>query len=337
MGVSMASFTKIGNRWRALVRRVGRKSISKTFPTKAAATIWANDIEAQLDSGRPPVNPSETVAGLITKYRNLREKARPILDTSSEHYELRNLSKGLGHIKVANLSTDDLVTWCGRRREEGAGPYTINIEISKLGTVMKYAAEGLPDVVGRARQTLNHLGLIGGGGKRERRPTEDELSRILATLPEKYAEAVRFAVATAMRRGEICQVTWADLDETNRMLLIRDRKHPRRKVGNNELIPLLGEAWNIVQRQDRGKERIFPLHPETLTKQFTAVCKSLSIPDLHLHDLRHEGVSRLFEGGLEIQQVALISGHKNWGNLKRYTNLNPADLHKVVAIKRKAS
>ena len=47
------------------------------------------------------------------------------------------------------------------------------------------------------------------------------------------------------------------------------------------------------------------------------------INDLRFHDLRHEGICRLFEAGLNIPEVAMISGHLSWQNLKRYTHLRP--------------
>ncbi len=333
----MASIMKVGQRWRALIRRRGHKSICKTFPTKAAAVSWSQDIEAQIETGKPVLQPQMTVAVLIEQYRRLREHSRPILDTSNEHYVLKHLADGLGDKRISHLNTDDLVGWCAKRREDGAGPYTVNIEISKLGTVMRYAADGLPDVVGQARPKLTYLGLIGGGGRRERRPTEDELARILEALPEKYAEATRFAVATAMRRSEICGLLWADVDEQNRLVMIRDRKHPRKKKGNDEWVPLLGAAWDILQRQPKDGERIFPLHPQTMSKTFKATCDRLSIPDLHFHDLRHEGTSQLFEQGFQIHEVSVVTGHKSWNHLRRYTNLRPEDLHaKVVPIKKKA-
>jgi site-specific recombinase XerD len=53
----------------------------------------------------------------------------------------------------------------------------------------------------------------------------------------------------------------------------------------------------------------------------------LKIEDLHFHDLRHEGTSRLFEAGFSIQQVALVTGHKDWKMLRRYTHLKPETLH----------
>ena len=211
------------------------------------------------------------------------------------------------------------------------------MDLGKLSTALRYTASAkgllLPDSVGLARPLLTHLGLIGGGGKRERRPTSDELERIVAHLTAGrglvYAEAVVFAVATAMRRGEICALLWSDVDAAKKLVLVRDRKDPRKKLGNDQWIPLLPPAWEVLQRQPQG-ERIFAIHPSTLSKYFTEACRELSIPDLHLHDMRHEGTSRLFEQDYTIPQVALVTGHKRWDNLKRYTQLKPEGLHRKV-------
>ncbi len=326
----MASYTKRGTRWRAQVRRAGHAPIVKTFPSKAAAKEWAEGIEGQIDEGAAPERPTGgTVADIIAAYRKLRDVARPILDTSNEHYVLKHLAEGLGEKKAAGLTVDDLIAWCKKRRDEGAGPYTINMEISKLGTVFRYASSGLPDVIGAARPKLTYLGLIGGGGRRERRPTSDEFERLVLASPAWYADVLLFAVATAMRRGEIVKLRWVDLDEERRIIWVRDRKHPRRKEGNDDAVPLLNGAWDVLMRQ-RGvdADRCFPYHEQTLTKLFTELCRQLGIPDLHFHDLRHEGTSRLFEQGYQIQQVALVTGHRDWKHLKRYTNLKPEDLHR---------
>lgn len=330
----MASISKIDGKWRALIRRKGHKPISKRFDTKAKAAEWARGIEVQIDAGQVPKLPSAvTIASLIQTYRQMRAETRPIMDTSNEHYVLKQLTKNLGELRAEAMTVEDLVGWATRRRDEGAGPYTVNCDLSKLGTVVRYAGSGLPDVIGAARPKLSYLGLIGGGGRRERRPTEDELTRVLAWLEAEkgrpFSEFVLFGVLTAMRRGEIALILWSDVDEEKKMVLVRDRKDPRKKVGNDQWVPLLGQAWDVLQRQPReeGEPRIFPRHPQTITKYFTEACAVLGIPDLHLHDMRHEGTSRLFEEGFEIQEVALVTGHKDWRHLRRYTNLKPESLH----------
>jgi integrase len=339
----VASVTQVNGKWRALIRRKGFKSQCKTFRTKAQADTWARQREAELDTGTVTTSfGGLTVGQVIQAYRELRDHSRPIADTSTEHYTLKALKKGLGDILVSALTPQHLVGYATMRRDEDcAGPYTVNMDISKLGTVMRYGGVQLkvvlPDIVAAARPLLTHLRLIGGGGKRERRPQEDELRAILKRLHEKrglvYAEAVAFAACSAMRRGEVCAILRAEIDEKTRVVPVW-RKHPRKgKV--LEKVPLLGEAWDIVQRQPKSDDgRVFPIHPGTLSKYFTEACRELSIPDLHLHDMRHEGTSRLFEEGYQVHQVALVTGHKSWQNLKRYTQLKPEDLTKPASGKR---
>jgi integrase len=58
---------------------------------------------------------------------------------------------------------------------------------------------------------------------------------------------------------------------------------------------------------------------------------SLALNDLHFHDLRHEAISRFFEMGLSMPEVALISGHRDPRMLLRYTHLVPFKLAEKLA------
>lgn len=331
--VAVASIIQINGKWRAQVRRVGHRVITKTHPTKAAAQAWARRIEARLDAGLEVEEDALPVSDLLLSYRKLRDASRPILDTSNEHYMLKALDRLLGDADARRLNTEALVAYCQQRKDEGAGPYTLNMDLSKLSTALRYAAAAkgiaLPDAVGAARPLLKHLGLIGGGGKRERRPTQDEMERIDAYLREVrgpvYAEAVLFAACSAMRRGEVCAVMKTEIDPATKVVPVW-RKHPRKgKV--LEKVPLLPQAFEVAMRQPDSEDgRLFPIEPGTLSKYFTEACRALAIPDLHLHDMRHEWTSQLFEQGYSIPEVALVTGHKKWENLKRYTQLRPEDL-----------
>lgn len=48
--------------------------------------------------------------------------------------------------------------------------------------------------------------------------------------------------------------------------------------------------------------------------------------DLRFHDLRHEAISRFFEKGLNVPEVALISGHRDPRMLFRYTHPRAEDV-----------
>ncbi len=65
---------------------------------------------------------------------------------------------------------------------------------------------------------------------------------------------------------------------------------------------------------------------EALKQSFRRAVRQAGIAGLRLHDLRHEATSRLFEKGLNVMEVASVTGHKTLQMLKRYTHLNAVDL-----------
>ena len=335
----MASVIQIGGKWRAQVRRSGERAQCKTFLTKAAAEAWARAREVDIDKGLSTGRIDCTIGEVFAAYRGERAKsARPIKDKSNEFYQLRKLEKTLGHHKVSKLQTTDLIGFAMQRRDEGAIAWTVNQDVTKLGTVLKYGAGALntafPDIVGPARARLTYLGLIGPGGRRDRRPTPGELAAVLRYFAEhkgrkfgdgaRRAAAVEVASISAMRIGEICALRWSDIDESKRIAVCM-RKHPR--LGKTrELVPLLPRAWDIIQAQPRDCDRPFPFLAGTMSTDFTQAVRALGFSDLKLHDLRHEAASALFEQGYDIPHVALVTGHKTWAMLKRYTNLAPESM-----------
>lgn len=333
----MASIIQIGERWRAQVRRKHHKPQTRTFRTRREAEAWAREVESRIDAGTEPrIAAGMRVADAIHAYRRLRDEGgRPIDPATNVHYMLEHLDEDLGHERVVDLTPERLVHWARFRHDQGAGPYTVNMELSALGTVLRHTASYLnvsfPDVIGAARPMLHHLQLIGGGARRTRRPTEDEFAAVLAYVQQRdaiAADAMRVAAITGLRRSEVVKkLRWADVDEKRRAALIRQRKHPRRQHARDEWVPLLGDSWAIVQRQRRNDERVFPVSPEKMTDLFTEATRALGIPDLRLHDLRRGAASRLQELGFdEIERMA-ITGHRSTEIHARYVQPTPEHLH----------
>jgi integrase len=71
----------------------------------------------------------------------------------------------------------------------------------------------------------------------------------------------------------------------------------------------------------RTHTEIFPFSAESISAAFTRACQLLGIENLHFHDLRHEGISLLFEMGKTIPQAAAVSGHRSWTSLQRYSHI----------------
>ena len=142
----------------------------------------------------------------------------------------------------------------------------------------------------------------------------------------------KFALASGMRQGEICSIRIEDIGWDAMTVIIRQRKDPKRKATNDQTVPLIGDALSLAREQagKRKSGRLFPYNSASVSVSFQRASRDLGFPDLNFHDLRHAATTQFFRMGLPIQLVALITGHKSWENLRRYTQLNASDVHKAL-------
>ena len=244
----MATFTKLrSGSWRVQVRRKG-KYVSETFLRRKDAEVWAIDEERRIDRGEPSTkskrSDARTFGDLVRLHvADLREVGKPI--GRSKAASLHFLESRLGVCKISELDRERLIQFGKERAREGAGPVTLGIDLGYIKTIFSHAAavHGIPllmEPIILARIALTRLGLVGKGNERDRRPTQEELDRIIAAFEANarqlipVARILRFAVATAMRQDEITRILWEDFDPIQKMLVIRDRKDPRRKAGNHQ-------------------------------------------------------------------------------------------------------
>ncbi len=118
-----------------------------------------------------------------------------------------------------------------------------------------------------------------------------------------------------MRRGEILAVCPEHIDVDKRALLV-----PGSKNGRARTIPLSIPAIELLSKHRTTDGRLFPLSANAFRLAWERVKRRAGIEDLHFHDLRHEAISRFFEKGLSVPEVALISGHRDPRMLLRYTH-----------------
>lgn len=236
--------------------------------------------------------------------------------------------------QMSAIRSDDVFELARQLGSDDRQPQTVLNYLSHLGAIFavakSYKFDVERDVVKDALDSTRRLGLTRKSGKRQRRPTIEEMNRIM----EHFAGIQRrrpssnpmtticaFALFSTRRQDEILRITWADLDEKHSRVTVRDMKHPGQKVGNDVVCDLPPEAMAIIRTMPRSDTRIFPFSTDAISAAFTRACAFLGIEDLHFHDLRHEGVSRLFEQGWTIPQVSGVSGHRSWSSLQRYSHL----------------
>lgn len=321
---------------------------SKTFAKKSQAQKWAKELVKELQTeGIPSGVKHKTIliGDLLTLYlndpftsRNLGRSKRSVLQ--------RLRSYDIALVEADKLTANHIVQHCKARLEEPTNPLpqTVYHDVTFLRSVINVAGPMFGYSANlqaheEAIPTLITYGLIGRSNSRERRPTTEELKKMEEGLSKRQShrsaniplvDIFHISILTCMRLGEVCRVTWGDLNIEASTLTIRDRKDPRIKKGNHCTIPLCPESLRIIISQEHTQrdERIFPYKSQSIGAAWQRVCKEQQVENLHYHDLRAEGACRLFERGLNIVEVSKITGHRDINVLNNvYLRLGVKALH----------
>ncbi|MFJ3375498.1 site-specific integrase [Pseudomonas sp. NPDC086112] len=313
---------------------------SQTFDRKQVAQAWIKRRETELaePGGIERANrKGVTVKKMIEQYLEEYEKIRPLGKTKNATLNAIK-DTWLGELDDSALTSQKLVEFAQwRMSKEGGGvqAQTVGNDLSHLGAVLSVARpawgyEVDPLAMPDARKVLRKLGMVSKSKERNRRPTPEELDKLMKHFFEMQVrrpgsihmpKIIAFAIFSTRRQEEITRIRWDDLDCARQAVLVRDMKNPGQKIGNNVWCHVPDEAWAILHTMPRVADVIFPYNAKSVSASFTRACLFLGINDLHFHDLRHDGVSRLFEIGWDIPRVSSVSGHRDWNSLRRYTHL----------------
>lgn len=333
----MATITKLpSGKYRAQVRRQGVYR-AQSFSRKIDAQGWAVEIERAIEGGQSSglMRPAAgmTLNDIIEAYASQVNLPR------AAELTLRQIGRVIGHVNIRQLNAMHIQDWIRHRQDDGLQTASILRPLGRLSTMLQWARDIKsidinPEIVVEARRRLVRHN-PGHNRARDRIPTVAEVERLHTYFRDEYvgdvpmALLMDFAIFSAMRVGEICRISFADVNWEEQTIVIRDRKDPQQKIGNNQVVPLLPAAMRIVQARCEatgGKGRIFPYRSQNVSQLWFTTIRLLKIEDLTFHDLRHAAITELFRKGLSIPEVALISGHRSWRELKRYTQLTAADV-----------
>ena len=301
----MSSIIPVGASWRAQVRRKRHPVQTKTFPKKVLAEQWARGVEADIDAGRTGVTSASgtarnpTIGGLIDRYTEEVGRRKPFGRNKQD--VLAKIKFHLGKVTPAGLTVDRVVAYITQDRKIAG--VTASIDLTHLGGVLKVsrALWRLPVSIAaviEAREVLRHMNLLGRSNERDRRPTASEIEQLRAWLRlhsrSLTPDLIDFIIDSCLRPpSEIVRLRWDDLNREDRTNIIRDRKDPRRKIGNHQTVPLLGRCYDIVCAQAKNGEFIFPLNGKSGSSIFPRACRELEIED---HTRRNESVSTFTTG-----------------------------------------
>lgn len=337
----MATITKTPHKtWKALIRKKGWPASIKTFRTKRDAEDWARRTEDEMVRGvhiqRSP-SESMTISSALDRYlRDISPTKRPSTQ-QSEKIRAKVLKEHLGRYSMVALFPDIVAKYRDSRLADGKSASTVRLELALLGHLYTVAIKEwrfgvIYNPVASIRRPKPDAG-------RNRRLAWGEVRKVFKSCDMHsnpiLAWAVRIALYTAMRQGEILSLTRDQVDLSRRIVRLNETKN-----GSARIVPLSKRATRVFRQalsnpvQPTDSSLIFfgelgrdgKRRPYCINKVWSDALKRAKVYNLRFHDLRHEAISRLVERGLSDQEVAAISGHKSMQMLKRYTHLRAEDL-----------
>jgi integrase len=276
-------------------------------------------MEVQIDRRDLPTDPKAlqrvTLGQLVERYRDTvsvkkrgHEVERIVLNAFLRH---RICGKPLSEIGASDFAS------YRDERLMAIKPSTLKRELAPPHNMFELARDewGLP----LRENPLRKVRVTSNQQRRERRLQHGELDALIAEtrvcLNPLILPIIMLAVETGMRRSEILSLRWKHIDFKSRSLLIYQTKN-----GYSRILPLTDAVSLIVAMVPVKGHRLFPISSNAFRLAWDRLRKRAGLLDLHFHDLRHEAISRFFERGLTVPEVALLSGHRDARMLFRYAH-----------------
>jgi integrase len=322
----MATIEKRGQFWRVKIRRAGLPAQTRTFDNRTRAQQWARGVESDIDKGivvdrRTAARTS--LAEILERYR--REVTPTKRGAADESLRLKAMAqRPFARIRMSALTSSHLAAYRDERLKVVSGA-TVNREFNVLSHAIDTARREWEVYL-----PVNPCSLVRRppqGRPRSRRLQGDEEQRLLAACHSArnpwLAHFVALAIETGMRRSELLALQWSNVDLEKRIAFL-----PMTKNGDSRGVPLSSRAVAIFRMLPPSSAgRVFgELTVDALKHAYRRAVRRAGIGGLRLHDLRHEATSRFFEKGLNVMEVASVTGHKTLQMLKRYTHLSATDL-----------
>jgi integrase len=172
---------------------------------------------------------------------------------------------------------------------------------------------------------------VGNSNARDRWLSDEEETILMkaATNPWWLRNFLNVALHTDMRRGEILNLKWMDVDMKRRIVTVVKSKN-----GEKRAIPMNNTLYNTIDsikvRDISGK--VFPISKSIVRHAFDKTVEKAGIDDFRLHDCRHTFATRLVQKGCDLYRLSKLLGHKSISMTMRYAHHYPESLRSSVEL-----
>lgn len=253
-------------------------------------------------------------------------------------YLIRQLVDTFGNLPLRSFNTRVIEQYQSSRIQKGNKPATINRLLATTKHMFTKAIEW--DMV--EEETLKRVRkvkLLEENNKRLRFLSKDECQALIHSCEPHLKPIVVTALNSGMRKAEVLNLKWANLDLVHGFILLDKTKNgERREIPiNNTLRETLEKLYQGTKERPRRLDVPHVFFEPTTGKPYQDVKRSFhtalrraGIKDFHFHDLRHTFASHLVMAGADLPTVKELLGHKTLTMTLRYSHLAPS--HKAKAV-----
>ena len=330
------SLVKRGNKWYVRLRQ-NRKDIWRSTGTQNKKLAEQREAQLKLemaqnrfglmDEGNKKMF-MELMDKYMTKYAVKKAQRSIIRDNSS----LKHLLPVFGNIYLSQISPNMISNYKAQRRQEGAASVSVNHELTLAKHAFNLAIKEWEWV---RDNPFARVGMEKLPQPRLRYLTEDEYQALINSCDVWLRPIVITAVYTGMRKSNIRELKWQDVDLSRNLIILEYTKNGERlgmpmNAIVKELFKELGKVRHINSGYVFTNEDGTMVKETKLQKHFRQACKKAGITDFRFHDLRHTFASWLAQSGANLYEVQRLMGHKDFRMTQRYAHLAPDNLRDAV-------
>lgn len=321
----MGTIRKRNGKFQAQVRRAGVFK-SASFYKKSDAQMWMRQIETEICGGRLNAfqYKPQNIREIIERYK--KEVTPTKRAAVTENIILDVLCKEAWvSIPLERVGARHFGAYKQRRLAE-VKPSTFKRQFGLLIAIFRHAQREWQWTT--PLQAAVQISLPKTPAGIVERITADQEAAIHDAARELknpfMAPLIAVAITSGLRRSELLSLEFSDWDKSHMLLLVRETKN-----GSPRRVPLFGIGRSALEAmQASNRELMFPISANAVRLNWERLRNNAGLPHIRFHDLRHEAISRLFEKGLTVPEVASISGHKTPSQLFRYAH---ADLKVILS------
>lgn len=308
------------------------RSVSTRAKTKSEASKFFSDLKSNLEHRKK--KPSLPITSFIQRYTEYSEINHAINTTERIKVILEHFLGFVGDKMMNRITAQDIEEYKISRIKKGISPVTMNIELRTLKAFFGIAYKW--QIIDR--NPFENIGFMKLPEEKPEYFDKEQVKAILTAMGSRWLRDMTIlSLTTGLRRAELVNLRWTDVDFTKSILHVRNSDSFTTKSRKERAIPLNTMALRVLKGQPPRSVYVFTKSDGTqysksyVSQHFKKAVRESKLDDRYsFHSLRHTFATNLLKAGVGVVEVQRLLGHSNISVTMGYSHIISAELTDAV-------